>query len=67
MPAQSSRRSRGSGAKADTNGPATSQEQPIEEAEAAGESDEESSVSRRRQMSTAEQAALRRKLRDKFH
>ena len=77
MPAQSPARRRGSGAKTDTDGPETSQQQPTaltEEAAPGGASGQEGGVSEqeggglpRQPMTAAEQAALRRKLRDKFH
>ena len=70
MPAQSPTGSRGSGTEADTDRPATSGEQPTEpaqEAAAGGVTEGEGGSPQRRQMTAADRAALRRKLRDKFH
>lgn len=74
MPTQSSSRRR-SGAGAGSPGPAAPEtgqaaEEAPDAAEAAGDvgsAQDEGSSTRRRRMTRAEQAALRRKLRDKFH
>jgi hypothetical protein len=68
MPAQSSRRRRGSGAGTDNGKPATSEDQPTEETEAAASGGTEQQGTRAQvRMSRAAQDALRRKLQEKFH